>query len=291
MNRRRKSKVQKTKSGIFTAVILLTLAFLLWMGKAFVNDRNNENVSISEPETSVNQQEDNCKNERDETNSEEDIISQKMSAFARKHQFSINEYPDELVELLHKNPETEEFVLNYPLKKNIFSEGDLIELNQDEIPLLMQWDSRWGYFQYGDNVMGLNGCGPTCLSMVASYLLQNPKLTPVYIANYAMRNGYYVSGIGTSWDFMSDGAASLGLRVKEVPLMENKIKSYLQQGYPIICIMGPGEFTDNGHFIVLSGLEDDKIRLNDPNSRERSERLWEFYELKSQIRNIWVYEA
>lgn len=277
MNSCRKNRVRRTKRGIFAGVILLALVFSLWIGKVFVNDKNNENIPISEPEISVNQP--------------EETISQRLSAFAREHRFSENEYPAELVELLHKNPETEEFVLNYPLKKNTFSKKDLTELNQDEIPLLMQWDSRWGYLQYGDNVMGLTGCGPTCLSMVASYLLQNPKLTPVYMANYAMRNGYYVSGVGTAWAFMTEGATGLGLRVWEVPLMENKIKSYLQQGYPVICIMGPGEFTDNGHFIVLSGLEDDKIRLNDPNCRERSERLWEFCELKSQIRNIWVYEA
>lgn len=204
-------------------------------------------------------------------------------------EFPKEEYPDELLELLQKNPETQEFVMNYPSKKNTFSREELKELNKSSIPLLLQWDERWGYYQYGDNVMGLTGCGPTCLSMVASFLFQNPEMTPLYMADYATNNGYCVPGSGTSWEFMSKGAMGLGLQVWEVPLMESRVKEYLRQGNPIICIMGPGKFTDNGHFIVLTGLENGKIKINDPNSKERSNQLWEFEEIKSQIRNMWVY--
>lgn len=250
--------------------ILLLVLYLLWILAVYIDSQNNENKVVCDSETE-------SKSESNETEGDE------------VKEFPITEYPEELLELLQKNPETEEFVLNYPVKKNTFSTEELTELDKNEIPLLMQWDSRWGYYQYGDNVMGLTGCGPTCLSMVASYLLQNPKLTPIYMADYAIRNGYCVSGSGTSWDFMSRGAAGLGLRVQEVPLMENKVKQYLQEGNPIICIMGPGEFTDKGHFIVLTGLEDGKIKMNDPNSKEHSKRLWEFEEIKEQIRNIWVY--
>lgn len=125
-------------------------------------------------------------------------IEEKMEQFAKKHNFSISEYPEELIELIQKNAETEEFVMNYPLKKNKFDTDFQVDLEGDAIPLLMQWDSRWGYYQYGDNVMGLTGCGPTCLSMIASYLLQNPELTPIFMADYAIRNGYCVSGNGTS---------------------------------------------------------------------------------------------
>lgn len=216
-------------------------------------------------------------------------IEEKLEWFAGKHDFAVSEYPQELIELLQKNAETEEFVLNYPLKKNKYDTDFQVDLEGDAIPLLMQWDSRWGYYKYGDNVMGLTGCGPTCLSMVASYLLQNPKLTPIYMADYAIRNGYCVSGNGTSWDFMSKGAESLGLNVKEVPLNEKTVKRYLEEGHPVICIMGPGEFTDNGHFLVLTGMRNGKITMNDPNSKAHSEKLWEFEDIKDQIRNMWVY--
>ena len=52
--------------------------------------------------------------------------------------------------------------------------------------------------------------------------------------------------------------------------------------------MGPGDFTSSGHYIVLTGVEDGSFRVNDPNSRLRSQRLWSYEELEGQIRNIWA---
>ena len=53
--------------------------------------------------------------------------------------------------------------------------------------------------------------------------------------------------------------------------------------------MMPGDFTTSGHFIVLSALEDGKIRVKDPNSAERSEKLWDYETLESQIKGLWVF--
>lgn len=290
MNVERKKKMQRIKRRIFVTIILLSICLLLtW--RYFENDMRDESIPVSVQEASEDNSTEECLDNDGGYNSVEEFVYNKISDFASKHQFSISDYPEELLDLFRRNAETEEFVLNYPLKKDTFSTKKLEEGEQGEIPLLLQWDSRWGYYQYGDNVMGLTGCGPTCLSMVASYLLRNPELTPIYMANYAMENKYYVSSVGTSWEFMSEGATHLGLRVQEIPLIKNKIYNFLQKGCPIICNMGPGEFTEKGHFIVLSGLEDDRIKINDPNSREHSNRLWEFHELKSQIRNVWVFQT
>ena len=46
-----------------------------------------------------------------------------------------------------------------------------------------------------------------------------------------------------------------------------------------MCIrdrMGPGEFTSNGHFIVLTGLQNGRLKINDPNSRKNSEKTWDW---------------
>lgn len=220
---------------------------------------------------------------------ETSIIS-KLENFAAKNNFSVNEYPEELIELLQRNAETEEFVLNYPLKKGSFSKEALTEsLVNGKVPLLMQWDDRWGYYEYGNNVMGLTGCGPTCLSMVAIYLLQDESMTPLYMSDYAVNNGYCVPGSGTSWGMMSDGAKGLGLRVNEVSLDEEQIRKNLEAGRPIIAIMGPGDFTDKGHFLVFTGWEDGKIVINDPNSKINSQKLWEYEDIKGQIRGMWAY--
>ena len=212
-----------------------------------------------------------------------------ITAFAREHQLDLSDWPDNLRELLEKNPETEEFVLNYPLKKDETPDIDLSEyLDSSEVPLFLQWDERWGYSKYGNTIMGLSGCGPTCLSMVCMYILNDTQYSPRYIADFAQENGYCVPGNGSSWTLISEGGILLGLDVIEIPLDENRIIRNLEAGNPIICIMGPGDFTSSGHFIVMTGYEDGKIKVNDPNSPTRSGMLWEYDSIKDQIRNLWV---
>lgn len=229
------------------------------------------------------------KNERENISKQ---VLQKLESFAAANGFSMEEYPIELMELLEKNPETEEFVLQYPLKKNTHTSVSLNgSLNAARVPLFLQWDSRWGYYEYGDKPMGLTGCGPTCLSMVALHLLQNPQITPVYIADFSQRNGFYVEGTGTAWALMTQGAKELGLDAEEVSLDEDLVMRHLRNGHPIICAMGRGDFTEQGHFIVFVGVKDGKIIVNDPNSRERSEKLWNFEDIKYQIKNMWAYSV
>jgi hypothetical protein len=55
--------------------------------------------------------------------------------------------------------------------------------------------------------------------------------------------------------------------------------------------MRPGDFTTSGHFIVLTGEADGKITVCDPNSRQRSEALWDYETLAPQIKNLWAYTA
>ena len=212
-----------------------------------------------------------------------------IAAFATAHDLSLDAWPEKLIDLLERNPDTKEFVLNYPLKKELAPSVDLSEYkNSESVPLLFQWDERWGYTKYGNEIMGLSGCGPTCLSMVCIYLLNDTRYTPRYVADFAERNDYYVPGSGSAWTLISKGGEGLGLDVAEIPLDENRIIRNLEAGNPIICVMGPGDFTTTGHFIVMTGYADGKIKVNDPNSPTRSEMLWDFDRIKGQIRNLWV---
>ena len=227
--------------------------------------------------------------DRSESASHPPSASTMVSEFARQHDLPIDAWPEKLIELLERNPETKEYVLNYPLKKDLKPEVDLDEYkNSKSVPLLLQWDERWGYNEYAGDLMGLSGCGPTCLSMVCVYLLRDTACTPEYVATFAEKNGYSVSGNGSAWSLISDGGERLGLNITEIPLVENRIIQNLEVGNPIICIMGPGDFTTTGHFIVMTEYIDGKIRINDPNSIERSNRVWELSDIKHQIRNLWV---
>lgn len=218
-----------------------------------------------------------------------DTSNARLRAFAKENDLSGDAWPKELVELMEKNPETEGFVLHYPFKKDLTPPIDLSDkVGGDSVPLLLQWDERWGYGSYAGELMGLSGCGPTCLSMVCLYLLEDAAYTPRYIAAFAEENGYSERGNGSKWTLISEGGEELGLEVEELPLHENSIIRELKAGNPIICVVGAGDFTTTGHFIVLTGYGDGTVTVNDPNSALRSAQQWKLSDVMAQIKNLWV---
>jgi len=264
MNTQQK-KISKKIRQILSVIILFSIAALMLVSYREANDGGRQDS---------------------ESDSDAAMV---IRAFAEQNNLSVDEWPVELTELLEKNPEVKDFVLNYPLKKDLTPEIDLGEYkNSESVPLLIQWDERWGYGQYAGELMGLSGCGPTCLSMVSIYLLNNAAYTPKYVADFAEANGYAVSGNGSAWTLISEGGTQLGLDVTEIPLDENRIIRNLEAGNPIICVVGPGDFTTTGHFIVLTGYKDGMVTVNDPNSNSRSEKLWELTSVMSQMKNLWV---
>ena len=209
-----------------------------------------------------------------------------VKAYADANGARFSDYPESLIDLLERNPETEDFVLRYPFREELPMEAIAVG---DEVPLLMQWDPRWGYLEYGSDVVGLTGCGPLCLSMAGLYVTDGDmRFHPAEMVDFALEHRYYSPGNGSSWTLISEGGVKLGLDVTEIPLMKKRITDNLEAGNPIICAMGPGSFTTTGHYIVLVGMEDGYIRVNDPNSRANSEKLWSFEEIESEFRNLWV---
>jgi len=212
-----------------------------------------------------------------------------VKAFADEKGISYGAWPESLIELLERNPETEDFVLNYPFRKDVAVEAFAPDCSEG-VPLLMQWDKRWGYLKYGSDVVGITGCGPVCLSMAGYYVTGSDDFSPEKMVAFARKNGYYSAGNGSSWTLISEGGVKLGLTVAEIPLVKKKIVDNLEAGKPIICAMGKGDFTTSGHYIVLVGVEDGLLRVNDPNSYANSEKLWSYEQLESQFRNLWVIE-
>lgn len=157
-------------------------------------------------------------------------------------------------------------------------------------PLFLQEDERWADVIYGSGPMGETGCGPTCLSMVVCALQDKDEWMPPRMAEWALNSGYYVEGSGTAWAMMWQGAEEFGISARELSLDEEKIHRELQKGHPVICIMGSGQFTTEGHYIVLYGEDaSGRVKLRDPKSRENSEKKWELEDIMAEIKNLWSY--
>ena len=211
---------------------------------------------------------------------------QLVHAYAEAKSIPYGAYPRDLIALLETAPEARNFVLSYPEREE--TEVDLSGYDRETVPLFLQWDPMWGYESYGSGYLAATGCGPTCLAMAGYYLTGDENMNPKALAEFAEQNGYYARGYGSSWTLISEGTGKLGLTVKELPLVKKKIVDALEEGSPVILALGKGDFTTTGHYILLTGVEEGGFRVNDPNSRERSGRLWTYEQLENQIRNIWA---
>lgn len=231
-------------------------------------------------------------------------LSVRMGETGEMDELELDEdmYPDEMLEMYEKYPETLPFILGYPeAEKSGKTKRDGVEnrkpdiageCHKGKIPLLIQWDQRWGYGPYGDSMIGISGCGPTCLSMVVVGLTGDTRWDPARVAAFSEEQGYMVPEVGTDWRLFSTGAEQLGLRVRRLQLQENELYRELMAGHPVICSMKPGDFTYTGHFIVLVGIDDEgEVKVNDPNSPKNSACTWPFEKVFRQIKAAWGYEA
>jgi hypothetical protein len=210
---------------------------------------------------------------------------------------NLYEYSESMLNLAITNSETLDFVLGYPKhKSDQKASGEVTQEELDEavngIPCLQQWDTRWGYLSYGNDNLAVNGCGPTCLSMVAAGLLKDTTQSPAAVADFSVENNYCTPASGSSWSLMSSGAKKLGLQAESVTVGAEDITKALESSHPVICSMKPGDFTTTGHFIVLTGLtEEGTLTVNDPNSIARSQQKWDVDTVVSQVKAAWSYSV
>lgn len=158
-------------------------------------------------------------------------------------------------------------------------------------PYLYQGDPQWAGVAYAEDTIETSGCGPTCAAMVYVKLTGKKDVTPREMASYATSAGYVDSG-KTSWTFMSQGLARYGLQATELGADASVIRNQLKAGHPIICSVRKGDFTTQGHFIVICGLNSDgTVEIRDPNSNAKSHMNWEIDRILKQCNNLWAFSA
>lgn len=202
-------------------------------------------------------------------------------------------YPEAVLKAVSNNSELADFAIKYPLE--VKKQHDKVTTVEDmyesgKMPLFIQWDDRWGYYPYGDDVLGLSGCGPTCLSMVIVALTGKNQYTPTAIADFATQNGYYVAETGTAWALFSEGAGKLGLKSRTIGKNEDEMTRALDKGEMLILSMGPGIFTTGGHYIVIYDYNEStgEFLVKDPNSIIRTNTTYKLETFRDQIKNIWA---
>lgn len=152
-----------------------------------------------------------------------------------------------------------------------------------------QTDSHWGsYLISGKDLMDTNGCGPTCVSMVIhAFGSGGEQVTPVTMADWAVANNQYVVGAGSQHTIVETALPAYGLKVTSLQNSVSKetIVSELSQKHLLIGLMGPGYFTDEGHYLLMTGIDGaGNICIADPHSSENTSKSFTPDFLISQLR-------
>lgn len=141
-----------------------------------------------------------------------------------------------------------------------------------------QTDEAWAEKKYGSDRLGGYGCGPTAMAMVVSSLTE-ADMDPELMAQHCVDHGYWARKHGSYLSLVPGAAEDFGLTC--TPLVPEEtdadlISQYLLSGSLIVALMGPGHFTNGGHFIVLHGATlDGSVLVADPANRDRSLTTWD----------------
>lgn len=285
-NSRRRQQVHR-QLVILSVLVVVAVAAVIGFKVHNSDKKSNEAMAQAKAE----QETGNIEKESIEKESIEEKQETEEERLARvKNEAIAKGYPAGVIELLDKNKETVQFVEDYENKWDNIPAGTIgTAYTQGQIPHLLQWDERWGYAPYGTSIIAVSGCGPTCLSMVVAGLTRDWSITPALVAAYGTEHSYVDEDNNTYWKFMQEAPANWNISVKEIPLVEEQVAAELEAGHPIICSVSKGDFTQDGHFIVLTGYNNGSVTVNDPFSQANSAKAWVFKDIQSQIAAMWSY--
>ena len=100
---------------------------------------------------------------------------------------------------------------------------------------------------------------------------------PPDMAAWAADNHYWSSGYGTKHEFIPESAAAFGLHAESFQdLTAEGVMSELKSGHILVALMGPGHFSDSGHFIIITDdWPGNQVRVADPARLERTQAAWD----------------
>ena len=139
-----------------------------------------------------------------------------------------------------------------------------------------QGDEEWASEPFGVDPIGPYGCGPTALAMLVSSMTDT-YVDPAEMAAWAAAMGYAAPHSGSYLSIVAGTAEHYGLDCASFPELDvDALCQELATGGTFVALMGPGHFTQGGHFILIHGVTlTGEVLVADPNSRENSLMTWD----------------
>ena len=160
----------------------------------------------------------------------------------------------------------------------LVSSGGVETLTGGYMPITYycQGDEQWSELPFGSDTIGPYGCGPTTMAMAVSSMTDQ-TVNPWEMAQRTVELGCWAKGHGSYHSIAGVIAEDFGLSCQSFEARDaDSLVSALVSGKLLVALMGPGHFTNGGHFILLRGVTlSGEILVADPNSRERSLTAWD----------------
>lgn len=157
-----------------------------------------------------------------------------------------------------------------------------------------QTDRRWKNLPYrvkGETAtIGGSGCGPTSAAMLIETITEK-TCTPVDTCNWSMAHGYKALRAGTKHSYFVPQFAAYGIQCEKLSTKDHtRVKKALADGYYAIALMGEGNWTSGGHFIVVWDW-DTKVRINDPVTTRDNRINGDPKTFMNEVRVYWLIDA
>lgn len=179
---------------------------------------------------------------------------------------------------------------------------EVIILNK-EPRYYLQTDPKWKNISYSvpgeQTTIGESGCGPSSAAMILS-TLTGKEITPVDTCAWALKNGYKALMQGTYYSYFIPQFEEYGIKCQRLNFnrMINQPTNpvhdiafdLLKKGYYLIALMGPGLWTNSGHYVVVWWV-DGVIHINDPWSTRSDKLMADIGRFKNECRMYWAIDA
>lgn len=157
---------------------------------------------------------------------------------------------------------------------------------------------EWASVPFGGENIAWSGCSVTSLAMVISYLKSgsnssewiypNEVVSMIASKNGGNYNAFYDGKAGQKWSIFPAVSGYYGIKCKEIS--SKSIINSLKDGKPVIMSCVKGEFTNGGHFIVITGVDSaGKCYVNDPSHPDKSAKTYSVEYLVTQGKGWWNF--
>ena len=153
---------------------------------------------------------------------------------------------------------------------------------------ISQNNDKFENIPYGTSNLKSSGCGPIALTMALNYVSDTGLVKLDDVLKWAEENNMYEINSGTRWSLIRSFPSAVSANSEELYITNaEELAGLIQEDGVLVASMRKGQFTENGHFIVITGIKNGKVSVLDPASICRSLKEWDIQTIFDESNNYF----